>query len=50
MDGGIFSLELKIKRLVADNDVSVCVVRIGRMELPTTLMFARSGLKTVGWT
>ena len=49
MDGGIFSLELeKVRRLVEKNEVSVCVVGIGRIGLPTTLMFARSGFQTVG--
>ena len=49
MDGGIFLLELgEVERLVEKNEVSVCVVGIGRIGLPTALMFARSGLKTVG--
>ncbi len=45
----IFSLELEeVRRLVEKNEVSVCVVGIGRIGLPTALMFARSGFKTVG--
>ena len=49
MDYSIFSLEIEdVRRLVEKNKVSVCVVGIGRIGLPTALMFARSGLMTVG--
>ena len=49
MNGSISSLELgDVRRLIADNDVSICVVGIGRIGLPTALMFARSGFKTIG--
>ncbi len=45
----IFSLELnEIKKLIAKNEVSVCVIGIGRIGLPTALSFAKSGLRTVG--
>ena len=49
MDHSIFSLEIEdVRRLVEKNEVSVCVVGLGRIGLPTALMFARSGLMTVG--
>jgi len=45
----IFSLELnEIKKLIAKNEISVCVIGIGRIGLPTALSFAKSGLRTVG--
>jgi len=45
----IFSLELnKIKKLIAKNEISVCVIGIGRIGLPTALSFAKSGLRTIG--
>lgn len=49
MDYSIFSLGIEdVKRLVEKDEVSVCVVGIGRIGLPTALMFARSGFMTVG--
>ena len=48
-DGGIFSLELtEIKKLIDNNDLTVCVIGIGRIGLPTALSFAKSGLSTIG--
>lgn len=45
----IFSLELnEIKKLIDKNEISVCVIGIGRIGLPTALSFAKSGLRTVG--
>ncbi len=45
----IFSLELnKIKKLIDKNEISVCIIGIGRIGLPTALSFAKSGLRTVG--
>ena len=45
----IFSLELnEIKKLIGKNEISVCVIGIGRIGLPTALSFAKSGLRTVG--
>ncbi len=45
----IFSLKIEeVRKLVEKNEVSVCVVGIGRIGLPTALMFARSGFKTIG--
>ena len=45
----IFSLTIEeVRKMVEKNEVSVCVVGIGRIGLPTALMFARSGFKTVG--
>ena len=45
----IFSLELnKIKKLIAENKISVCVIGIGRIGLPTALSFAKSGFRTIG--
>ncbi len=45
----IFPLEIdKIKQLIETNKISVCVIGIGRIGLPTALSFANSGLKTIG--
>ena len=45
----IFSLELnEIKKLIDKNEISVCIIGIGRIGLPTALSFAKSGLRTVG--
>lgn len=45
----IFSLELNgIKKLIEENKISVCVIGIGRIGLPTALSFAKSGLRTIG--
>jgi len=45
----LFSLELSdIKNLVQSNKISVCVIGIGRIGLPTALSFAKSGLQTIG--
>ncbi len=47
--GKIFSLELdEIKKIIDKNEISVCVIGIGRIGLPTALSFAKSGLRTVG--
>ena len=44
-----FSLELdEIKKIIDKNEISVCVIGIGRIGLPTALSFAKSGLRTVG--
>ena len=49
MDHSIFSLEIEdVRGLVEKNEVSVCVVGLDRIGLSTALMFARSGLMTVG--
>ena len=49
MTNAIFSLDIKdVKKLVEKNKVSVCVVGLGRIGLPTALMFARSGFMTIG--
>ena len=45
----IFSLEMDgIKKLIEANEISVCVIGIGRIGLPTALSFAKSGFRTVG--
>ena len=45
----IFPLEIdEIKQLIETNKISVCVIGIGRIGLPTALSFANSGLKTIG--
>ena len=45
----IFVLELnEIKKLVNSNEISVCVIGIGRIGLPTALSFANSALQTIG--
>ena len=45
----IFSLEIDgIKKLIEANEISVCVIGIGRIGLPTALSFAKSGFRTVG--
>jgi len=46
---GLFSLDIeKIQQKIQENDISICVIGIGRIGLPTALSFAKSGLKTVG--
>ena len=46
---GLFSLDIeKIQQKIRDNDITVCVVGIGRIGLPTALSFVKSGLKTIG--
>ena len=46
---GIFSLEVnEIKKLIESSDLSVCVIGIGRIGLPTALSFAKSGFRTIG--
>ena len=46
---GIFSLEVnEIKKLIESSDISVCVIGIGRIGLPTALSFAKSGFRTIG--
>ena len=45
----IFSLEIdEIKQLIEENKISVCVIGIGRIGLPTALSFAKSGFGTIG--
>ena len=45
----IFSLEIdEIKRLIEANKISVSVIGIGRIGLPTALSFAKAGLTTIG--
>ena len=45
----IFPLEMdEIKQLVEANKISVCVIGIGRIGLPTALSFAKSGFRTIG--
>ena len=45
----LFSLDIeKIQQKIQENDISICVIGIGRIGLPTALSFAKSGLKTVG--
>jgi nucleotide sugar dehydrogenase len=38
----------KIQNEIRNNTISVCVIGIGRIGLPTALSFAKSGLKTIG--
>jgi len=45
----IFQQDLsEIKQNIKDNKISVCVIGIGRIGLPTALSFAKSGLTTIG--
>ena len=45
----IFSLEIdEIEKLIDENAITVSVIGIGRIGLPTALSFARSGLRTIG--
>lgn len=45
----IFSLEItNIEKLIQDNEITVCIIGIGRIGLPTALSFAKSGLRTIG--
>lgn len=45
----IFDLELDhVKKLLKEGKISVCVIGIGRIGLPSALSFAKSGLKTIG--
>ena len=45
----LFLLELgEIKRLITEGAASVCVIGVGRVGLPTALLFARSGFRTIG--
>ena len=37
-----------IKKNIDENEISVCVIGIGRIGLPTALSFAKSGLRTIG--
>ena len=44
-----FSMDFEnIKKLISSNEISVCVIGIGRIGLPTALSFAKSGFNTVG--
>jgi len=38
----------EIKQNIKENKISVCVIGIGRIGLPTALSFAKSGLTTIG--
>ena len=45
----IFSLEQEeIEKCIDNNTITVCVIGIGRIGLPTALSFAKSGLTTIG--
>ena len=45
----IFDCDLEqVKKLLKEGRVSVCIIGIGRIGLPSALSFAKSGLKTVG--
>ena len=45
----IFSLEIdEIKQLIEADKISVSVIGIGRIGLPTALSFAKSGFTTIG--
>ena len=45
----IFLSELDdIQKNIDENEISVCVIGIGRIGLPTALSFAKSGFKTIG--
>jgi nucleotide sugar dehydrogenase len=46
---GIFELSIdEIKEKVKTTEISICVIGIGRIGLPTALSFAKSGYSTVG--
>lgn len=48
-DNDIFSLEInEIKKLIDNNEITVSVIGIGRIGLPTAISFAKSGLRTIG--
>ena len=48
-DVEIFPLEIgEIKQLIEANKISVCIIGIGRIGLPTALSFAKSGFRTIG--
>ena len=48
-DNDIFSLEInEIKKLIDENKITVSVIGIGRIGLPTAISFAKSGLTTIG--
>ena len=38
----------ELKNALTSNSITVCVVGIGRIGLPTALSFANSGLSTIG--
>ena len=45
----ILKLDIEqIKEIIDKNELTVCVVGIGRIGLPTALSFAKSGLRTIG--
>ncbi len=45
----IMSLDLdRIQKLLQNNEITICVVGIGRIGLPTALSFANAGLITIG--
>lgn len=49
MTNRLFSLNLEqIKNAIKLSDITVCVIGIGRIGLPTALSFANSGLYTIG--
>lgn len=48
-DKEFFSLgQMEIEKLIDNNSITVCVIGIGRIGLPTALSFAKSGLTTIG--
>ena len=48
-DSHIFSLGIsEIEKLIDENEITVSVIGIGRIGLPTALSFAKSGLRTIG--
>ena len=48
-DVEIFPLEIdEIKQLIEANKISICIIGIGRIGLPTALSFAKSGFRTIG--
>lgn len=49
MNNNIFLLEnKKIQNIISDKDISICVVGIGRIGLPTALAFADKNFRTIG--
>lgn len=48
-DNRIFSLDLnEIQKLIDENTITVSVIGIGRIGLPSALSFAKSGFQTIG--
>ena len=38
----------EVKNSIKSSEISVCIIGIGRIGLPTALSFAKSGLDTIG--